>query len=232
MFELNLIKDKAAARQRRRIVFLSIMSVVLLSGLLSMFVGGLIYQEFTRVKSLNEEIANQQNANDNLQMTIATREPAARSKRNGLINAWNESLAVQQDRPRFTPVLIDLSSHRPPTAEFWYNMITISRVGAARAGDEEFGEAEALMRSRSLTGSGYVQVLDSDILTESTLQQVAAAMDRMVPLVGEPEFILETREDARGGAAATEEIRYAGFQLSSAMRARSRRASGSFDVAD
>jgi hypothetical protein len=222
MFELNLIKEKALARQRRRVIFLSVMSVVLLSGLLSMFVGGLIYQEFMAVNKLDDEIADTRRIVAEEDMQIATTTPRLIARRTALINAYNESFTVQDERPAFTPILIDIYEQRP-LAEFWYNQVTVSRPGRRTTpGQRGTGheEAETLMGARSVLATGYVQILQSDVLTETDLESVAARMELMRPLVGDAEYVIDTGslDDARTRVDEAEMRRYAAFRMTTSAR--------------
>lgn len=220
MFELNLIKDKAKARQRRRIIFLSIVSILFLAGLLSIFIGSLFWGEINKLSSTNENIARKQAELDALRAELDIREPAARKRRNGVIEAWKEDVMIRQDRPYFNPILADMAEHHPASADFWYNDITIttsrSRGGAGGGPDDPYAASKDLMGSRGLEASGYIEIEASDIVTESQLNQVAAQMDGMVKLVGEPRFTLSiSGEAAQGGD--TEASRYVPFNMRAAQ---------------
>ncbi|MBZ0135795.1 MAG: hypothetical protein K8I27_05440 [Planctomycetes bacterium] len=218
MFELNLIKDKAKARQRRRVIFLSVVSIVFLAGLLGIFVGSLFWRETIRLKSVNEDIARKQGEIDKLNAELEIREPAARKRRNGLIEAWEEDASVRQDRPFFNPILSDMAEHHPASAEFWYNDITISTSGSRGPANTEdpYAPAKDLMGSRGLEASGYIEIEASDIVTESELNQVAKQMDGMLRLVGEPKFNLEISGEAPQ-SGDTEASRYVPFNMRAAQ---------------
>ena len=82
MFELNLIKDKAKARQRRRIIFLSIVGILFLSGLLSIFVFfALFWRETITLKNAQDEVARVDKSLKELKDNLDKREPAARKRR-------------------------------------------------------------------------------------------------------------------------------------------------------
>lgn len=219
MFELNLIKDKAKARQRRRIIFLSVVSIVFLSGLLAIFVFfGLFWRETNKVSSLEQSIADKERDIGTLKAQLDISEPAARDRRNGLIEAWKEDVMVRQDRPFFNPVLSDLAEHHPASAEFWYNDITISTSGNRGPAntEDEFAASRDLMGTRGLEASGYIEIEASDIVTESELNQVAKQMDGMVKLVGEPKFSLVISGEGQRGAD-TEASRYVPFNVRAAQ---------------
>lgn len=220
MFELNLIKDKALARQRRRVIFLGVVSILFLAGLLSIFVGSLFWAETTKLNTLNKAIADKQAEIDSVQAQIAVDEPQFRKRRNALIKAYNEDAKVLATRPYFNPILKDIASHHPETARFWYNSIQLTITGQTgpRAGGTADPSAfsKALMGPRGLEANGYIQIEASDIVTESELSQVARSMDGMRALVGEPKFNLsfETSIVPSGGAEGT---RYVPFTLRAAQ---------------
>jgi hypothetical protein len=116
MFELNLIKDKAKARQRRRVIFLSIVSILFLAGLLGIFVGSLFWRETIGLKKVNAEVAETQKKLDDLRIHLDVAEPKARKRRNTLIKALKEDHMVRTDRPSFTPIMEDLAKYHPTTA--------------------------------------------------------------------------------------------------------------------
>ena len=135
MFELNLIKDKALQRQRRRIIFLAIMLVVFLSGLLSIFVGGLIWKEHNKIEQLtasNDTITKDLEKN---KKKLDEDEPKAKKRRRGLILAYQESVFVIKKRPRFTKILMDIVNEQP-SGEFWYNTLTIDPSDQVSDSDE------------------------------------------------------------------------------------------------
>jgi hypothetical protein len=220
MFELNLIKDKAKARQRRRVIFLSIVCILFLAGLLSIFVGSLFWRETIQLKTLNNNIADAENLNNTMKADLDVREPAARTRRNALISAWEEDMRVLKDRPYFTPVLEDVTKYHPRTAEFWYNLITISAStggsGPRGTAKEESVSAEALLDSRALEANGYIEIEASDILTESELKQMSSQMRNLTNLVGEPNYNLDVNQEIIPGGD-TEANRYVPFTMRAAQ---------------
>ena len=220
MFELNLIKDKAKARQRRRVIFLSIVSILLLAGLLSIFVGSLFWRETIKLKTASDVVARTTTDLNNLRTDLDIKEPAARKRRNALIEAWREDVLIRQDRPYFNPILRDLVEHHPPTAKFWYNSIqlTTNTGGGLRGSDTENDSAagKALMGTRGLEANGYIQIEGSDVLTESELTQVGRQMDGMVTLVGEPKYALDVAHEIVPGGDA-EASRYVPFTMRAAQ---------------
>jgi hypothetical protein len=218
MFELNLIKDKAKARQRRRVIFLSVVSILFLAGLLGIFVGSLYWRETIVLKRVNNEVADTEGKLNALRADLDTREPKARKRRNALIKAWKEDYLVRTDRPSFTPIVEDLAKYHPSTAKFWYNSITIStNVDAAGRGtqvEDPNAAAKALMGTRGLEANGYIQIEASEIITQSELRQMSRQMSGMMKLVGPPTFALDlAREDPSAAAALDSEGRYVPFTM-------------------
>jgi hypothetical protein len=218
MFELNLIKDKAKARQRRRVIFLSIVSILLLAGLLAIFVGSLFWRETIKLKQADEEVTQIALKLDALKLDLDTREPAARKRRNALIEAWGEDVLVREMRPYFNPILQDLVEHHPPTAKFWYNSVqlTTNTGGPVGDADDKTAASKALMGTRGLEANGYIQIEGSDVLTESELTQISRQMDGMVKLVGEPKFTLDVSHEIVPGGDA-EASRYVPFTVRAAQ---------------
>jgi hypothetical protein len=221
MFELNLIKDKAKARQRRRVIFLSVVSILFLAGLLSIFVGSLFWRETTMLKTTNEQIASVDSSLNAMKVDLDVREPAARKRRNALIGAWHEDVAVRQDRPYFSPIIRDIVNYHPATARFWYNSVSITTntdaAGPRGTGAEgALALSKALMGTRGLEASGYIQIEGSDILTESELRTIARQMDGMRKLVGEPKFSLDLAAEVTPGGDS-EASRYVPFTMRAAQ---------------
>lgn len=222
MFELNLIKDKAKARQRRRVIFLAIVTVLFLSGLLSIFVGSLFWKETTDLKKVNEQVASKQKQVDDLHTRLNVEEPAAIKRKLGMIAAYSEDFNVRKRRPYFSPILEDLFKQRP-NSEFWYNRLTIDvntaglQRGVGGQQEDPTSRSTALMGPRSLQASGYVQIVASDIVTESDLKQVAQAMDGMLTLLGEPQFNLDLQRET-SPTADREVSRYVPFTMRAALR--------------
>lgn len=223
MFELNLIKDKAKARQRRRVVFLSIVGILFLSGLLSIFVFfALFMRERSELKNAEIEVARVEKNLKDLETQLNIREPAARKRRNALILAYQEDVMVRQDRPYFGPILEDIAEYHPNSAKFWYNSILISvetgQGGGPRgnASDDKYAAAKALMGTRGLEANGYVQIEASDIVTDSELVQIAKQMDGMIKLVGEPKYAIDVSSEITPGGNA-DASRYVPFTMRAAQ---------------
>ena len=222
MFELNLIKDKAKARQSRRIIFLSIVGILFLSGLLSIFVFfALFWRETITLKNAQDEVARVDKSLKDLKEQLDKQEPAARKRRNALIEAYQEDVVVRQDHPYFNPILEDLAKHHPTSAKFWYNSVLITtdaQTGGPNrpgANTEPFAQANELMGTRGLEANGYIQITASDIVTESDLSQVAKQMKGLVKLVGEPKFTIDISAEIRPGGS--EDTRYVPFTMSAAQ---------------
>lgn len=222
MFELNLIKDKAQARRRRQVIFMSIVFVVLFSGLVSIFVGSLYYRErFVLLATVNNNVETLTVSNRALDTKLKVDQPAAKKRRNAMIDAWNEDMQVLNDSPKFTPALDDLSARYPQTAEFWYNQIMISanNQGAGPRGTGEDSEgllAKALLGSRSFEANGYIEIEASDILTESELRQLSQQMNDLTKLVGEPTFNVDVSQEIIPGGDI-ESNRYVPFTVQAAQ---------------
>jgi hypothetical protein len=221
MFELNLIKDKAKARQRRRIIFLSIVGILFLSGLLSIFVFfALFWQETIKLENAEAEVARVDKSLKELKGQLDKRQPAARKRRNALIEAYQEDVLVRKDHPTFNPILEDLAKHHPSTAEFWYNSVLVTPdtegTGPQAASGDEYAEAKELMGTRGLVASGYVEIVASDVLTQSDLAQMAQQMKGMVKLVGEPSFTILLESEIR--PSGSEDTPYVPFTMRAAQQ--------------
>jgi hypothetical protein len=217
MFELNLIKDKAKARQRRRVIFLSIVSILFLAGLLGIFVGSLYWRETIELKRVSKEVTDTENKLKSLGAELDLREPAARKRRNALIKAWKEDRFVLTERPTFTPILEDLATHHPGTAKFWYNSVLITAdtgSGGPRGAlaEDPYSASRSLMGTRGLEANGYVQIEASDVITESEMRQIAKQMTGMTDLVGPPTFDLVLEQEINPGGDA-ETNRYVPFTM-------------------
>ncbi len=220
MFELNLIKDKAKARQRRRLIFLCIVSIALLSGLSLIAIGSLFWRETTLLQTQEREIDQLASYIKEIEGWVATEGPKARKRRNAMIHAWNEDFEVLQSRPRFTPVLWDLYEYKPRNGDFWYNEFSIRAIRTtptSGAQADQFALAKSLMGPRRLSGNGYIEIEQSDVMTENELADMTARMERMVNLVGAPRFAIELSQ--RNEGAALEGGRYVPFTVEAATSA-------------
>ncbi|MCC7510545.1 MAG: hypothetical protein IT464_14380 [Planctomycetes bacterium] len=199
MFELNLIKDKAKSRQRRRVIFLGIVTILFLSGLLAIVVGSLFWQELTTLKKVEADILSKKTSNDAIELEIGIEKPKAKKRRNAMIEAWTEDLDVRQNRPYFTPLMRDIADHYPKSAEFWYNMLQVEQqevvATGVRADRDPTAGSKELMGTRRLNGTGYIQIEQSDVLTVSELRSLSGRMQSMVKLVGEPRFELDLSKE-------------------------------------
>ena len=219
MFELNLIKDKALARQRRRVIFLAVACILLLAGLVSIFVGSLVWNEHNRVKLLRSRIVSLESENKTREDGLNIREPKARKLRNGLILAWTESRDVRANRRLLTPLLQDLAEHRPMGVnEFWYNQISVNVIRESSTSGSQVPKGEDLLGARSLQGFGHIQIAGSDVLTDKALKQLGATMGNAIRLVGEPNFeLLLEQESAAKTSASSETTRYVQFSVQAAQ---------------
>lgn len=201
MFELNLIKDKAKARQRRRVIFLAVVSILFLSGLFSIFIGSLFYTQSTTLKLLRSSNKGLEDEIASMTKGLEIDEPKAKLRRNGLILAYREDQKVFDNRHYYSYILQQLWQQRPRTAQFWYDRIAIDLVRPG-SGEPERPEHEMLLGFRSLSGNGIVEieVNKSDQITESELQEIARAMHQngvFRQLLGMPTFDLEKENELR-----------------------------------
>lgn len=220
MFELNLIKDKALARQRRRVIFLAVACILLLAGLVSIFVGSLIWNEHNRVKTLRSQVASLESENKTREEGLNLREPKARTLRNGMIKAWAESYKVRKDRPQLTPLMQDLADRRPMGVnEFWYNQVSIKTIKQGNTPAEQILTGDDLLGFRALEGFGYVQIAGSDVLTGKALEQLGSSFSGAIKVVGQPsyELLLEQESQAKT-SSASESTRYVRFSVQAAQR--------------
>lgn len=220
MFQLNLIKDKAKARQRRRIVLLSVVSIVFLAGLFSIFVVMMTLTERTRTE-LEKTTATRLDSDTNqLKARLDNEEGAARDRKNMFKEAWEEDRKLLNDRVFLAPVFSQLAQYRPARGQFWYSSMAVSLLTQpALAGQPP---KSPLVASREFSGAGVVQIVDSDIVTQDELTRVGRQISEsavVTQTVGVPQFTLSFDGDtgARGGATAG---RYARFIV------RARRESG------
>ncbi|MBX3473645.1 MAG: hypothetical protein KF754_04620 [Planctomycetes bacterium] len=222
MFELNLIKDKAKARQRRRVIFLSIVCVLFLSGLLAIFVGSLYWNETTKLNKIQAQVKELGDRNTAMEADLNLREPKAVLRRNGLIEAWKESLKVQNERKYFTLSLQDLFEVRPASAEFWYRQLSFSivRQGNPQGGPGTELKGEDLLGPRGLLGGGYIEVQGSEVLTKRELDARSLKMENLTNLVGQPSFALNLeRADATNRQSRPgDERQYLDFTIQAAQR--------------
>ncbi len=203
MFELNLIKDKALARQRRRVIFLSIVTIVFLAALCSIFVGSLIYREMTAIEKRTNEIASKKTESDNLKNVLDVREPKAIARRAGMIRAYNEDVDTLDRKPDLTPILEALAENYPASSEFWYTDLQISLDNSAITdSDDQYSLSRELLRSRVLQGTGYVEIEGSDVVTTMSLNAVADSMfgvPQFRNLLSTPKFNLDLQNERTAG---------------------------------
>lgn len=223
MFELNLIKDKAAQRQRRRVIFLSIVMIVFLSGLLSIFVGSLIWSEITKIKTITTANTLQKTTLTKLKTQLGVEQPLVEKRRKGLILAYNESVSVRAKTPRFASLLMDIAEVVPDETELWYNGLSI------KSNDDEPLEktnAELALANGLISGnhkfkaSGFVLIKDSDIVTERILSDVAGEMSNVRQMMKRPEFKFDhsTGGDQAAKQVSSEASKYKRFTLEASRR--------------
>jgi hypothetical protein len=214
MFELNLIKDKAKARQRRRVIFMSIMLVMLLCGLVSLFVGSMIWTEQNDINWVTEKHINLEKQNTTLDNDLKLKEPAAIKRLNALVRATEESERLRNKRMYFAPALRDLFMVRPDGTRFWYTAIDFApiRPAAAQGGVQPPVD---LTGYRSFSADGHVQILLSDVKTQQALERMSADMRDLAALCGQPSFTSQpdqgTVSSSGAGGQTQEEERYIRF---------------------
>lgn len=210
MFELNLIKDKARARQRRRIIFLTITSVCFLAGLCSLFVVSLYLSELNATKDAEKQAALKQAELDAKKVENDTNDPIFRKRRNEVIKAWNEDTDFLIKRPYYSPVLKILTTEKPG-APFWFTsvefrMLAASAPGAgAPAGVTAPPATPKLLLPRGLRISGMISITESDVKTQQALKRMDERMnDRegFVQLVGPVTSTLDPAASTRFGGGS------------------------------
>lgn len=214
MFELNLIKDKAKARQRRRVIFMSIMMILLMSGLVSIFVGSLIYREQNLINKVAKDAIDLEKTNKALEADLAIEEPKSIKKRNGLIKACAESENVRNKRLYFAPALDDLFMKQPKNARFWYTRVEFTTSRPQTPGAAPSGVVD-LLGLRTFNGNGHVQMVESDVRTQSSLEEMVGGMQGLGQLVGQPVYTSHPDQSVEGRGPANEETRYIRFSVRS-----------------
>ncbi|MDC1142817.1 hypothetical protein OAU50_06970 [Planctomycetota bacterium] len=218
MFELNLIKDKALQRQRRRIIFMAIVMVVFLSGLMSIFVGGMIWKEHNKIEKLTAENETTTIGLDGQLATLDIEQPKADKRRRGLILAYQESVDVRTKRPQFTNILKDIVSQRPPS-EFWYNSLTIDPSDSGASSDNPHAAADALIsRKLRLEATGYIQIVDSDVITKKELDSVAKGMQSIEYWMSEPNFTINEQQKNQPAVPGEVTLKYSSFTMTASRR--------------
>lgn len=216
MFELNLIKDKAMARQRRRIIFMSVVSILFLALLSGMGVGSLFWTEKINLDKLTSTTHSLVESNAQREAILTVEWPKTLRRRNALIRALNEDRALLQDRRLFAPALKDIYERRPATAEFWYSQLKIT----AESPD---GEGAALMAPRKVRGFGHIQLELSDVRTQEELSGLSPtggtrSMVGVTQLAGNPLFTMQGSDPMGTAARQGDERRYVGFDMRAEQR--------------
>jgi len=221
MFELNLIKDKAKARQRRRVIFLTITSVCFLAALSSLFVLSLWWAELQATNLATQTANNKQAELTAMKANNDVEEPKAQRRRNALIEAWGEDTNFLLKRPYYTTALLNILSTEQPGSKFWYSTIEVrlvtSQLSASAAGGPQAPQVPRVLSPRQLTCTGLINITESDIRTE---QQLFRLMDRMnldngfVALVGVARATLNKVSDQPGsGQGGGQASRWNEFEI-------------------
>jgi hypothetical protein len=198
MFELNLIKDKARARQRRRVIFLTITSVCFLAGLCSLFVVSLYLSELNATNDAAKQAAAKEAELNTKKSENDKNDPIFKRRRNEVIKAWTEDTDFLARRPYYSPVLKILSTEKPG-APFWFSTIEFRLLvqnapGAVPAGNNAVAQTPKLLLPRGLRISGMISINESDVKTQQALLRMDERMnDRegFVQLVGPAKSVLD-----------------------------------------
>ena len=222
MFELNLIKDKARARQRRRIIFLTITSVCFLAGLCSLFVVSLYLSELNATKDAEKQAGMKQAELDAKKVENDTNDPIFRKRRNEVIKAWNEDTDFLSRRPYYSPVLRLLTKEKPG-APFWYStiefrMLALPNSAAAPAGVTATPQTPKLLAPRGLHISGMISITESDVKTQQALKRMDERLndaEGFVQLVGPATSQLDPAASNKfgGGQGGGDASRWSEFTL-------------------
>ena len=220
MFELNLIKDKARARQRRRIIFLSITSISFLAALCSLFVVSMYLKELNETNDFAKQ-AQTKEAEFNAKKAENDRnEPVFKLRRNEVIKAWNEDIDFLAKRPYYSPVLKALYTEKPG-ARYWFSSILIATLGQAQAsaatGTTAAPKTPKMMMPRGLRISGMIAIVESDVRTEQAMTRWDERMnerDGFVQLVGPARSRLASTSGS-GGQGGGEGSRWNEFTIES-----------------
>ncbi|MCC6150339.1 MAG: hypothetical protein IT461_08835 [Planctomycetes bacterium] len=202
MFELNLIKDKARARQRRRVIFLSITSICFLAALCSLFVVSIYLKELNETNDLAKQAQTKEAELNAKKAENDRNEPVFKLRRNEVIKAWNEDIDFLGKRPYYSPVLKALYAEKPG-AKYWFSSILILTLGqpqqSAATGTPNTPKTPKMMMPRGLRISGMIAIVESDVRTEQAMTRWDERMnerDGFVSLVGPARSRLAT---ATGG---------------------------------
>lgn len=190
MFELNLIKDKARARQRRRIIFLSITSICFLAALCSLFVVSMYLKELNETNDFARQAQTKETEFNAKRAENDRNEPVFKLRRNEVIKAWNEDIDFLGRRPYYSPVLKALYSEKPG-ARYWFSNVMIVVLGqpqqSAATGTNAAPELPKMMMPRGLRIQGMIAIVESDVRTEQAMTRWDERMnerDGFVQLVG------------------------------------------------
>ncbi|MCC6572650.1 MAG: hypothetical protein IT462_02560 [Planctomycetes bacterium] len=211
MFELNLIKDKAKARQRRRIIVLSVISIVFLAALCSVFVGLMTAQEKTRTDLQQATAQKYDKEFSTLKGRLDNEYPKAQDRKKAMKLAWDEDVKLLNERVFLSPVLTQIAQYKPARGQFWYSEISVTLMSTPTTGGAQ--PASPLLANRELSGTGVVQIVDSDIVTQQALEAVGRQISEnpdVTRAVGVPTYELTFDEQA-GGRLAGSAGRYARF---------------------
>ena len=224
MFELNLIKDKARARQRRKIIFMTISMVCLMAGLCSLFVVSLYIKELNDTNRFAREAQSKEAEFNAKKLENDTNDPIFRKRRNEVIKAWNEDVEFLNKRPYYSPVLKVLSTEKPG-APYWFTSIefvtlTQGQPGVASTGVPGASATPRMMLPRGLRISGMIAIVESDVRTEQALKRFDERMndrDGFVALVGPAQSRLSdsAKGQVGGGQGGGESRRWNEFSIAS-----------------
>ncbi len=209
MFELNLIKDKARARQRRRVIFLTITSVCFMAGLCSLFVVSLYLSELNATKDAEKQSALKQTELDAKKVENDINDPIFKKRRNEIIKAWNEDTDFLAKRPYYSPVLKILTTEKPG-APYWFTSVEFRLLaqagqgGAASTGVAAVSQTPKVLLPRGLRIAGMISINESDVKTQQALKRMDERMnDRegFVQLVGPITSVLDPAASNKFGGS-------------------------------
>lgn len=217
MFELNLIKDKAEARMRRRIIFLAITCIIFVAALSSLFIFSLFIKEWNDTLNMERQAKAKETEVNGLKTDLDKREPEVIKRRNAMITAWKQDMDILRERIVVTPALKQLSDirSRPPTnMQFWYSNLVIVPQRAPTQNTNDPNRFEPLQPPMILVATGVVQIPESDDKTKLALDTLQGDLGKaaFIASVGEPLFTINLQSGLKapgGGNAA----RYAEFLL-------------------
>jgi hypothetical protein len=214
MFELNLIRDKARARRRRRIIFLSIVSIMFFSLLNVLFIGSLWFSVAKETDREKLKADSKEKEAKELKAFLDVEQPKWEKNRNQVIRAWNETDKLFTTRRTVTPSLKDLMSNTARVegnVQFWYTELRVAPVPPSTQGGPGMIKT-SIIEPLQLYATGVIQVTESDDRTRILLGIVSDRLASGNFGLGVPSFEVDFSKQlkAPGGGEGS---RYAEFTL-------------------